>query len=137
VPIWDDWLCKFNKHMKNQNREVLLYVDHAAGHGKQATQLSNVRVEYLPPNTTSQMQPMDQGIINVGKGNYKKRLVKKFLDGLDESDKIVYPNEKEALYMFVGAWNDVSKSTIVNCWNHANIIEEKVKKKIILLLLFI
>jgi len=110
VPIWDDWLCKFNKHMKNQNREVLLYVDHAAGHGKQATQLSNVRVEYLPPNTTSQMQPMDQGIINVGKGNYKKRLVKKMLDGLDESDKIVYPNVKEALYMLVGAWNDVFKS---------------------------
>jgi hypothetical protein len=53
----------------------------------------------------------------------QKRLVKKMLDGLDESDKIVYPNVKEALYMLVGAWNDVSKSTIVNCWNHANIIE--------------
>ena len=47
-----------------------LNLNNAAGHGKQATQLSNVRVEYLPPNTTSQMQPMDQGIINVGKGNY-------------------------------------------------------------------
>jgi hypothetical protein len=35
-----------------------------------------------------------------------KRLVK---NGLDESDKIVYPNVKEALYMLVGAWNDVSK----------------------------
>ena len=59
---------------------------------------------------TSQLQPMDQGIINVGKGNYKKRLVKKMLDGLDESDKIVYPNVKEDLYMLVDAWNDVSKS---------------------------
>ena len=47
VPIWDDWLGKFNKHMKNQNREVLLYVENAAGHGKQPAQLSNVRVEYL------------------------------------------------------------------------------------------
>ncbi len=45
-----------------------------------------------------------------------------------ESDKIVYPNVKEALYMLVGAWNDVS---IVNCWNHANIIEEKDKEEII------
>jgi len=53
------------------------------------------------------------------------------LDGLDESDKIVYPNVKEALYMLVGAWNDVSKSTIENCWNHANIIEEKDKEEII------
>ena len=108
-----------------------LNLNNAAGHGKQAAQFSNVRVEYLPPNTTSQMQPMDQGIINVGKGNYKKRLVKKMLDGLDESDKIIYPNVKEALYMLVGAWNDVSKSTIVNCWNHANIIEEKDKEEII------
>ncbi len=30
--------------------------------------------------------------------------------------------------MLVGAWNDVSKSTLVNCWNHANIIEEKDKE---------
>jgi hypothetical protein len=53
------------------------------------------------------------------------------LDGLDETDKIVYPNVKEALYMLVGAWNDVSKSTIVNCWNHANITETKDTEEII------
>jgi predicted ABC-type ATPase len=43
----------------------------------------------------------------------------------------VIPNVKEALYMLVGAWNDVSKSTIVNCWNHANIIETKDTEEII------
>ena len=30
-----------------------------------------------------------------------------------------------------GAWNDVSKSTIVNCWNHANIIETKDTEEIV------
>jgi hypothetical protein len=29
------------------------------------------------------------------------------------------------------AWNDVSKSTIVNCWNHANIIETKDTEEIV------
>ena len=44
---------------------------------------------------------------------------------------LLLPNVKEALYMLVGAWNDVSKSTIVNCWNHANIIETKDTEEIV------
>ena len=100
------------------------------GHGKQPAQLSNVRVEYLPPNTTSHMQPMDQGIINLGKGNYKKRLVKKMLDGLDESEKIYYPNVKDALYMLVG--DLLTDSDIVNIVKsmHTNIEKEEEKEEI-------
>ncbi len=41
---------------------------------------------------------------------------------------LLYYNEFEFLFQ---NWNDVSKSTIVNCWNHANIIEEKDKEEII------
>ena len=46
-------------------------MDNASGHGG-ITQLSNLKNEYLPPNTTSALQPMDHGIIKVCKGNYGK-----------------------------------------------------------------
>ncbi len=38
-------------------------------------QLQNLRVEFLPPNATSKLQPLDQGIIKVLKQYYCKRLV--------------------------------------------------------------
>ena len=37
--------------------------------------LSNVRVEWLPPNTTSHWQPMDQGIIASFKLKYRKQWI--------------------------------------------------------------
>ena len=36
--------------------------------------LTNVRVHFLPPNTTAFLQPCDAGIINSFKANYKKKL---------------------------------------------------------------
>ena len=39
--------------------------------------LTNVELFYLPPNTTSKTQPLDEEIINLMKCNYIKRLIHK------------------------------------------------------------
>ncbi|XP_068216342.1 tigger transposable element-derived protein 1-like [Palaemon carinicauda] len=51
--------------------KILLLMDNAGGH---ATDLSRegVQVEFLPPNTTSLIQPMDQGVIRAFKALYTK-----------------------------------------------------------------
>ena len=44
--------------------KVLLVLDNAPGHPANLNDFhSNVRVVYLPPNTISLLQPMDQGVI--------------------------------------------------------------------------
>jgi hypothetical protein len=67
--IMEEYLQWLDNKMRAANRKVLLLLDNFSGHelgvelvgGKQG--LPNVRIEWLPPNTTSYWQPLDQGII--------------------------------------------------------------------------
>ena len=59
--IYDDFLKKFNHKMRAQNRKVLFIMDNAPGHGH--PELSHVKIHFLPPTTTSHLQPLDAGII--------------------------------------------------------------------------
>lgn len=64
--------------MWGEGRKVLLLMDNFSGH-ELAVQLvgglqglSHVRIAWLPLNTTSAWQPMDQGIIASFKPQYRK-----------------------------------------------------------------
>jgi hypothetical protein len=71
--IYEEYLQILNRKMKRQKRNILLFVDNAPCH--QDTLLSNVQVKFLPPNTTSFTQPMDQGIIQATKLKFRKKQV--------------------------------------------------------------
>ena len=51
--------------MRKENRKIILLADNATSHKTEEAiaKLTNVRVYFLPPNTTSALQPLDQGII--------------------------------------------------------------------------
>ena len=60
-------------------RKVLLLIDGFSSHHAgfdlleaQDIELTNVRVEFLPANTTAICQPLDQGIIRTFKAYYKR-----------------------------------------------------------------
>ena len=74
-----EWLADLNSEMKKRKRHILLFVDNCPAHPKNE-KFSNVRVEFLPANTTSHLQPLDQGIIRVLKHYYRKKLVLKYID---------------------------------------------------------
>ena len=64
--------------MCKKKRKVILLVDNCSAHPKEsADRLNNVRLEFLSPNTTSVIQPCDQGIIRNVKGKYRSEIVKK------------------------------------------------------------
>jgi transposase len=66
-PLWDKLLRQWDRSMRLQDRKILLIVDNAPSHPMVAN-LTHIRVEFLPPNTTSFAQPMDAGIIKNLKG---------------------------------------------------------------------
>jgi hypothetical protein len=80
--IWTEWLQKFDRRMRDEKRHVLLIIDNCPAHPK-VSNLSNAKVVYLPPNTTSHTQPCDQGIIQAFKRRYRFHLLSKFIDCID------------------------------------------------------
>ena len=65
VSIWNEYLKKLDSQMRRQDRNILLLIDNAPTHALyETTRLTNITIEHLPPNTTSHLQPCDQGIIN-------------------------------------------------------------------------
>ena len=86
--IFLDWFKAFDRRMKILGRNVLLFVDNAPSHPKDF-RLSIVKVVFLPANTTSLLQPLDQGIIATIKKNYRKRLQKAVLTRMDKGEDIL------------------------------------------------
>ena len=67
--ILETWLKKFDKHMGHKGRKVF-FLDNAMSHSD--VQLCNVKLKFLPVNTTSILQPLDQEIILAMKRKYHK-----------------------------------------------------------------
>ena len=84
--------------------------------------LTNVKVFFLPPNTTSVIQPMDQGIIAAFKCHYRKLVVLDMLNQIEEKEKHEQIKTKQSIIYISEAWRKVSEETIKNCWRHADII---------------
>jgi len=57
--------------MKKENRKILLLLDNAPVHNTDKV-FSNIELYYLPLNSTSKIQPLDQGIIKAFKAHYTK-----------------------------------------------------------------
>ena len=55
------------------NRKIDLFVDNFSGHT--VPELNNIRIHFFPANTTSVLQPLDQGIIRSVKSYYRKQII--------------------------------------------------------------
>ena len=101
-----------NKKFQVEGRKVALIIDNCPAHPI-IENLSHVKLVFLPPNTTSVSQPMDQGVIRCLKVHYRKRLVKLILRSLDSNKPLPKVSLLTALQLLVSAWNEVSQTTIV------------------------
>ena len=82
-----------------------------------ATRDGKIKVAYLPKNTTSLIQPLDQGIVATFKKNYHRELVSKIIaSNVTVTEYLKSLTIKEFFYMGASAWNAVSASTIEGCW---------------------
>jgi hypothetical protein len=119
--LFSEWLHHFDRHIKQKiNRPVLLLMDNVASHFPDVS-LECVTLHYLPPNTTSHLQPLDAGIIRSFKALYRGYQVKRLIE-LIEQDKKPDINLKEAIRYLALAWKSVSPVTIRNCWKHTGIM---------------
>ncbi|CAG8699927.1 12183_t:CDS:2, partial [Ambispora gerdemannii] len=87
---------------------------------------SNIRTHFLPPNMTSYLQLIDQGIIYSLKANYRRFLCQ---DRIEAYDALTLENLipspltiRNAIEFSAAAWNSVTETTICNSWQCAGIL---------------
>ena len=83
--------------------------------------LTNVQCEFLPPTTTSHLQPMDAGIINAYKAHYRRCAVRFCVDAIDAGRKPQI-ELSDAIRWTKLSWDNVTADTIKNCWYHTRIL---------------
>jgi hypothetical protein len=84
---------------------------------------SNVKVVFLPPNTTSKIQPMDAGIIAAFKRRYRKLHLQSAIDREECGEAELYKvDQLTAMRWCRAAWGDVSMETIANCFRRTGIL---------------
>src|SRR5881227_46527 len=123
VSIWNNYLKRLNTCMHYQKRKILLLVDNAPTYTiENPDSLMNIKVHFLPPNTTAHLQPCDARIINSFKAHYRKLYLQCVLEAMDAGKEISRLNIKKAIDFTAEAWKNVTSQTIINCWQKTEIV---------------
>ena len=78
-------LSKLNTCLRKESCSIILFMDNAGCHPEDvASKYSNVKVVFLPPNTTPVLQPLDLGITKNFKVHYRKLLLCHILSKIEE-----------------------------------------------------
>lgn len=104
---------------KGISGKTILLLDNSPGYklSPNYPEDDNFEIKYLPPNTASLIQPMDQGIIEKTKRSFRHqmmRLALQYHDGIQS----FYSNYSlnNCLDLLAEAWNMVTCSNIRNAW---------------------
>jgi len=114
--IWIEFLRKLESKMRLNNRKIVLIVDNCSSHV--VIELNYIKLVFLPPNTTSVLQPMDMGVIHSIKSKYRVKFARKLLAILEVKPTVCTKDFElyEAIVMLKQCWNEVTVETITNCF---------------------
>lgn len=126
--IMREWLRWFDSQMTG--RKVALLMDnfsaHEAAFEEIGSELKNTLVIWLPANSTSRYQPLDQGIIRTWKAYWKRQWVVYMMAQFDNhQDPISTITILQAIRWAIPAWHiDVKEAAILGCFKKALSTEE-------------
>lgn len=107
---------------KNLPQKAILVLDNAPSHPEESLLRSddeNITCYFLPANTTSLIQPMDQSVIETFKRRYRKKFIQDLVMEEDLNLKEYWKayNLKNVVDNASDAWAEVSNETLKRSWN--------------------
>ncbi|CAI6352429.1 unnamed protein product [Macrosiphum euphorbiae] len=124
--IMTEWLMWFDEKMKKQKRKIILFLDNATSHPD--LKLQNINLVFLPPNTTSHCQPLDQGIIQNFKVIYRQMILRRILSQIDvvkDADELPKSiTVLDALMWIKQSVKKITGSCVTKCFKKSGFILE-------------
>ena len=111
----------WNDELARQRRHILLLIDNAPSHI--VDEYSNINIQFLPPNTTSKIQPLNQGIIRSVKCAYRKTIQVQYCSRVENYEEVKQIMQSfdfvVAVNTLVDAWEGVKPELIQTCFHTA------------------
>lgn len=119
--LMNDWLVDLNEKMRQQKRKIIMFLDNAACHPHLT--LSNIKLCFFPPNSTSITQPMDQGVIQNLKLHYRRHVLKSLVQNMSQSRSVSDLAKQisilDAVRWIASVVKEVQRSCVVKCFRKA------------------
>ncbi|CAI5467254.1 unnamed protein product [Closterium sp. Yama58-4] len=134
APIFTHFIGQLNAAMVAEDRNIVILVDNASSHAVQSEDaesedlfgfrtriLGNIRLVFLPPNTTAFTQPLDQGLIATTKARYRQHWLRAVTTLWQEGGSTTAlarfrPNMRDVIAWLSEAWMNIPARTIQRCW---------------------
>ncbi len=103
----------------------MLIIDNATSHNVLNLNLTNIQILFIPANTTSKLQPLDNGIISAIKMRYRRKFVKYLIDEYEIN--FLCPKKLDILgatRLIKDSWDEIESKTIINCWIHSKLVDK-------------
>ena len=114
------WVENLDRTFRGELLVLMLLVDNCPAHSH-IENFSNINLIFLPPNTASVLQPMNQEVIHSLKARYRRRIMRLCIKALDKNKSLPNISVIQAIKDLVSSWNSVAKETIINCFKKAGI----------------
>ena len=114
------------KYRGKEKKKVALLIDNCPAHPT-IDNLKFMELIFLPPNITSKLQLMDQGVIPSLKAYYKALPLQRLVMAIDKGKDLLVFSILDAMKMLDLAWQKVETSFIVNCFAKAGISKDQQK----------
>ena len=112
-----------DEKFENEGRKVALIIDNCPAHPV-IENLKSITLYFLPPNTTSALQPMDQGVIWSLKSKYRTHIIQNVLAAIDQGKQLPVISILEVMKVLALYWSEVSKEAITNCFTKSGFSED-------------
>jgi hypothetical protein len=116
--LFEAEMLEWDEKLRAEDRSILVVVDNCSAHPKDlCSKLKNINLQFLPPNCTSVLQPLDMGIIKNVKHIYRSLLIKfveaEGREGVGKVELI------DAMRLLAESWALVEVQTIQRCFSKA------------------
>ncbi|XP_071056808.1 tigger transposable element-derived protein 6-like [Onthophagus taurus] len=111
--IFQNWLTRWDLELQYNQKKIILLLNNSVAH-LHLDDLKNIKLEFLPPNTTTSGQPINIEITKNLKTLYHEKLVNYVQECIDENETNTKISLLQALHFIADCWRELNTNIIQN-----------------------